>query len=161
MHNQIIEAAEILLNGGLVVFPTETVYGLGADANNINAIKKIFRVKGRPINHPLIVHISSVNLLEKWACQIPEYAKNLAKNFWPGPLTLILKSNGFASSFITGGQESIGIRVPSHPMALDLLNKKIIFYKIKNILRGVLDIKEVKSDLGKLPFIPLKLHFKD
>jgi L-threonylcarbamoyladenylate synthase len=123
MYNQISKAAEVLVKGGLVAFPTETVYGLGADANNIDAIKKIFRVKGRPINHPLIVHVSSADQLEKWASKIPNYAKTLANKLWPGPLTLILKSNGFASSYITGGQESIGIRVPSHPLALDLLNK--------------------------------------
>ena len=121
MHNQISTSVEVLHNGGLVAFPTETVYGLGADANNDDAVRRIFKVKGRPTNHPLIVHISSGSQLSMWARDIPEYAKNLAEKFWPGPLTLILKNSGFASSYVTGGHESIGIRVPSHPLALELL----------------------------------------
>lgn len=122
MNNQISASLEVLHKGGLVAFPTETVYGLGADANNDDAVKKIFKVKGRPINHPLIVHIHSFTQLSMWAHDIPEYAKKLAEKFWPGPLTLILKNSGFASSFVTGGNESIGVRVPSHPLALELLN---------------------------------------
>ena len=122
MHNQISTSVEVLRNGGLVAFPTETVYGLGADANNDDAVRRIFKVKGRPTNHPLIVHISSGSQLSMWARDIPDYAKNLAEKFWPGPLTLILKSSGFASSYVTGGHENIGVRVPSHPLALELLD---------------------------------------
>ena len=122
MHNQISASVEALYKGGLVAFPTETVYGLGADANNDDAVRKIFKVKGRPTNHPLIVHISSYTQLSMWARDIPDYAKNLAEKFWPGPLTLILKNSGFASSYVTGGHESIGVRVPSHPLALELIN---------------------------------------
>lgn len=123
MNNQISAGVQVLRKGGLVAFPTETVYGLGADANNDDAIRKIFRVKGRPMNHPLIVHISSSDQLAIWAHEIPEYAKKLAKKFWPGPLTLILRNSGFASKFVTAGHGSIGIRVPSHPLALELLDK--------------------------------------
>jgi L-threonylcarbamoyladenylate synthase len=122
MRNQISIGAQVLRKGGLVAFPTETVYGLGADANNDDAVRKIFKTKGRPTNHPLIVHISSSDQLSIWARNIPEYAKNLADKFWPGPLTLILKNSGFASDYVTGGNESIGVRVPSHPLALELLD---------------------------------------
>ena len=123
MYNQISVGAEVLRRGGLVAFPTETVYGLGADANNDHAVRKIFKAKGRPTNHPLIVHISSGTQLSIWARDIPDYAKNLAEKFWPGPLTLILKNSGFASNYVTGGHESIGVRVPSNPFALELLDK--------------------------------------
>jgi L-threonylcarbamoyladenylate synthase len=114
-------AALALKAGHLVAFPTETVYGLGADARNPEAIEKIYQVKGRPIGHPLIVHISSLNKLQKWAVDIPEYALRLANEFWPGPLTLILKRNGIAKDFITGGQDTIGLRVPSDPIAMALI----------------------------------------
>lgn len=116
-------AASSLLNGNLVVFPTETVYGLGADATNKDAVARIYSVKGRPVGHPLIVHISSLERLGKWACDIPEYAIKLAINFWPGPMTLILPRTGLAKDFITGGQENVGIRVPSHKVALALLKE--------------------------------------
>jgi L-threonylcarbamoyladenylate synthase len=114
------EAAAALKAGHLVAFPTETVYGLGADARNPEAVKRIYEVKGRPSDHPLIVHISSINQLEKWAKEIPEYAIDLARAFWPGPMTLILKRTEIARDFITGGQETVGLRVPSDPIALAL-----------------------------------------
>ena len=117
------EAAKSLKLGNLVAFPTETVYGLGADATNKDAVARIYDVKGRPIGHPLIVHISSMNNLDKWAQQIPEYAITLARTFWPGPMTLILPRTELAKDFITGGQDNVGIRVPSHPLALSLLKE--------------------------------------
>jgi L-threonylcarbamoyladenylate synthase len=117
------EAAAALKAGHLVAFPTETVYGLGADARNPEAVKRIYEVKGRPSDHPLIVHISSINQLEKWATEIPEYAIDLARAFWPGPMTLILKRTEMARDFITGGQETVGLRVPSDPVALALIQE--------------------------------------
>jgi L-threonylcarbamoyladenylate synthase len=117
------DAATSLIGGNLVAFPTETVYGLGADATNHQAIARIYEVKGRPIGHPLIVHISSINNLDKWAKDIPEYAIKLAREFWPGPLTLILPRTELAKDFITGGQNNVGIRVPAHTVALELLKE--------------------------------------
>jgi L-threonylcarbamoyladenylate synthase len=117
------DAATSLIAGNLAAFPTETVYGLGADASNQQAVARIYEVKGRPTNHPLIVHISSMNNLDKWAKDIPEYAVKLARNFWPGPMTLILPRTDLAKDFITGGQNNVGIRVPSHPVALSLLQE--------------------------------------
>ncbi|MDX1902473.1 MAG: L-threonylcarbamoyladenylate synthase [Gammaproteobacteria bacterium] len=117
------QAVEILRVGGLVAIPTETVYGLGADARNENALKKIFAAKGRPADHPLIVHIGDISQLKDWARDIPETVYLLAKHFWPGPLTLILKKNPDVSDFVTGQQDSIGLRIPSHPIALALLKK--------------------------------------
>ena len=120
-------AATSLLAGKLVAFPTETVYGLGADASNADAVAKIYLAKGRPVDHPLIVHISSMNELGYWAEEIPEYAIALARNFWPGPMTLILQRSEAAGDFITGGQDTVGLRVPDHVVALALLDsaKKI------------------------------------
>jgi len=120
-HDEIKKAAKALKDGHLVAFPTETVYGLGADANNSKAVARIYAVKARPTDHPLIVHISSINQMSKWALDIPDYAISLAREFWPGPITLILKRSELAGNFITGGQESIGLRVPNHPVALSLL----------------------------------------
>jgi L-threonylcarbamoyladenylate synthase len=117
------EAATSLIRGNLVAFPTETVYGLGADATNIEAVARIYEVKGRPVGHPLIVHISSIEHLDKWAKDIPEYAIKLARSFWPGPMTLILPRTELAKDFITGGQSNVGIRVPSHNVALELLKE--------------------------------------
>ena len=117
------DAAATLINGDLVAFPTETVYGLGADASNKDAIERIYKVKGRPVGHPLIVHISSLVNLDKWARDIPEYAVNLARAFWPGPMTLILPRTDLAKNFITGGQDNVGIRIPSHTVALALLKE--------------------------------------
>ena len=115
------DAAATLIKGDLVTFPTETVYGLGADATNEDAIARIYKVKGRPVDHPLIVHISSIVNLDKWAKDIPEYALKLARAFWPGPMTLILPRTDLAKDFITGGQDNVGIRIPSHTVALALL----------------------------------------
>ena len=117
----ISKAAKALKDGHLVAFPTETVYGLGADATNENAVSQVYAVKGRPTDHPLIVHISSINQISKWATDIPDYAIKLARDFWPGPMTLILKRSDLAKDFITGGQENIGLRVPNQPLALTLL----------------------------------------
>ena len=115
------DAAGVLINGGLVAFPTETVYGLGADACNAAAVARIYTVKGRPADHPLIVHVPSMDALGDWASDVPEYAISLARDYWPGPMTLIMKRSGLAADFVTGGQDTVGIRVPAHPVALGLL----------------------------------------
>jgi len=117
------KAAKALRDGYLVAFPTETVYGLGADASNPTSVAKIYDVKGRPTGHPLIVHISSIGQMDKWTVNVPEYALNLARNFWPGPMTLILNRSQIAKDFITGGQNLVGLRVPSHPTALMLIKE--------------------------------------
>ena len=122
-QDQIKKAAQALKDGHLVAFPTETVYGLGADAINENAVSRVYSVKARPTDHPLIVHISSINQLDKWAIDIPGYAKKLAEEFWPGPMTLILKRSKSAGNFITGEQNSIAVRVPAHSIALSLLSE--------------------------------------
>ena len=114
-------AAQQLRRGGVVAFPTETVYGLGADALNPLAVQRIFAIKGRPAEHPLIVHLATVDQLTRWACDIPPDAYTLARCFWPGPLTLILKRAPQVPEVVTGGQDTIGLRVPSHPLALELL----------------------------------------
>jgi len=116
-------AAEKLRAGGLVAFPTETVYGLGADATNPEAVARIYQVKGRPHDHPVIVHLSDLSQLDQWASDIPEYAITLARNFWPGPMTLILPRKNNVGDFITGGQESVGIRIPNNPIALELIKR--------------------------------------
>jgi L-threonylcarbamoyladenylate synthase len=118
---EVRRAAEILRAGGLVAFPTETVYGLGADASNAAAMARLYRVKGRPADHPVIVHFDSLERALAWTRDIPVEARVLAEEFWPGPLTLILKRSEKAKDFVTGGQPSVGIRVPSHPVAQDLL----------------------------------------
>jgi L-threonylcarbamoyladenylate synthase len=115
------DAAANLLAGGLVGFPTETVYGLGADASNADAVARIYSVKGRPADHPLIVHIASMDGLGDWADDVPGYAISLARDFWPGPMTLVVKRSGLAGDFVTGGQGTVGVRVPDHPVALGLL----------------------------------------
>ena len=122
-ESAIKDAAATLINGNLVAFPTETVYGLGADATNKDAVARIYKVKGRPTGHPLIVHISSIDNLDKWARDIPSYAVKLARNFWPGPMTLILPRTSIAKDFITGCQDNVGIRIPSHSVALALLKE--------------------------------------
>jgi len=114
-------AASHLVAGGLVAFPTETVYGLGADACNAMGVARIYEVKGRPANHPLIVHVASMDGLAEWAREVPGYAISLARDFWPGPMTLVLKRSSLAKDFITGGQDTVGVRVPNHPVALALL----------------------------------------
>lgn len=123
MQEQILKAIEVLKKGGLVVFPTETVYGLGADARNEQAIKKVFAVKGRPAHHPLIVHLASLEQLNNWAVNIPESAIELAKYFWPGPLTIILQKHPQVSNLITGNQNTIAIRMPRHPLTLEMLQQ--------------------------------------
>jgi L-threonylcarbamoyladenylate synthase len=115
------DAAEVLMSGGLVAFPTETVYGLGADACNKMAVARIYSVKGRPADHPLIVHVASMDSLGDWAADVPAYAISLARDYWPGPMTLVVKRSDLAADFITGGQDTVGVRVPSHPIALGLL----------------------------------------
>jgi L-threonylcarbamoyladenylate synthase len=116
-----VDAAANLLAGGLVAFPTETVYGLGADACNADAVARIYLAKGRPADHPLIVHVASMDALGDWAADVPEYAIALARDFWPGPMTLIVKRSELAGDFVTGGQNTVGVRVPAHPVALGLL----------------------------------------
>ena len=117
------DAARRLASGDVVAFPTETVYGLGADAANAAAVAKIFALKGRPSNHPVIVHIASAQALDEWAIDVPESARLLARRFWPGPLTMILKRSAKVPSAVTGGQPSVGLRCPSHPMAQELLRE--------------------------------------
>ena len=121
--DEIKEAAQKLKNGFLVAFPTETVYGLGADATNQESVARIFEIKNRPQDHPLIVHLSSLDQLPDWSIEIPKFANELANSFWPGPMTLILKRNIIAKDFVTGGQETIGIRIPNHEIALSLLEE--------------------------------------
>ena len=115
------DAAKKLAQGALVAFPTETVYGLGVDATNHDAVTRMYAVKGRPADHPVIVHVSSMQAIGQWAIDIPDYAIALARKYWPGPMTLILKRSELAGDFVTGGQDSVGIRVPDHKVALALL----------------------------------------
>lgn len=117
----VAKAAEVLRRGGLVAFPTETVYGLGADASQPDAVRKIFSAKGRPADHPLIVHLAEPAQLAHWAADIPAEAWRLAEAFWPGPLTLVLKRRPEINDVVTGGQDTIGLRIPSHPVAQALL----------------------------------------
>jgi L-threonylcarbamoyladenylate synthase len=116
-------AAQALKAGHLVAFATETVYGLGADASNAAAVARIYETKGRPADHPLIVHVSDAKQLEVWAREVPEYASELAADFWPGAMTLVLKRSQVAKDFITGGQDTVGVRVPGHVVALELLRE--------------------------------------
>ena len=116
-------AASQLKDGNLIAFPTETVYGLGADAENEAAVARIYKVKGRPQNHPLIVHIGDWQLMGEWSEEIPDYAIDLARAFWPGPMTLILKRSELAKDFVTGNQDTVGIRVPNQTLALQLLTE--------------------------------------
>ena len=121
MRPDIERAVALLRAGDLVAFPTETVYGLGADAANPAAVAKIFAAKGRPADHPLIVHLPGASHLARWAREVPPEAERLAAAFWPGPLTLILKRQANVPDAVTGGQDTVGLRVPSHPLALELL----------------------------------------
>ena len=118
---EITRAVEILRGGGLVAFPTETVYGLGADASNPAAVARIFEAKGRPAAHPLIVHLSSAATLPDWASEVPPMAHVLADACWPGPLTIILRRGPRVPDAVTGGLDTVGLRVPAHPLALELL----------------------------------------
>ncbi len=115
--------AQALKSGALIAFPTETVYGLGADASNEKAVARIYQVKGRPQDHPLILHIASIDEVNYWAIDVNDYAIALAREFWPGPMTLILKRSAHAKDFITGGQDTVGLRVPDHALALELLQE--------------------------------------
>ena len=117
----IARAAHALKQGWLVAFPTETVYGLGADAENPEAVARIYRAKGRPADHPLIVHISTAELVDQWAREVPDYARTLARDFWPGPMTLILSRSTRAGDFVTGGQNTVGLRIPNNEIARELL----------------------------------------
>jgi L-threonylcarbamoyladenylate synthase len=123
VSDEVRRAAEILRRGGLVAFPTETVYGLGADAANPKAIERLYRVKGRPVEHPVIVHFADAERAFAWAREVPGAARKLAARFWPGPLTLILKRSPLAQGSVTGGQDTVGLRVPSHPVARSLLGE--------------------------------------
>jgi len=115
------DAAAVLIAGGLVAFPTETVYGLGADACNAASVARIYSVKGRPADHPLIVHVASMDALGDWARDVPAFAIALARAYWPGPMTLVVRRSDLAADFVTGGQDTVGVRVPNHPIALGLL----------------------------------------
>jgi len=117
------DAALALKEGHLVAFSTETVYGLGADATNKKAIARVYEVKARPLGHPLIVHISDISLLDKWSRDISENVIELARAFWPGPMTLVLPRTNLAKDFITGSQDNVALRIPSHPVALELLKE--------------------------------------
>jgi L-threonylcarbamoyladenylate synthase len=121
ISSEIERAAAILRAGGLVAFPTETVYGLGADASDPAAVARIFAAKGRPQDHPVIVHLAGIESLPLWAGEIPPAAQKLATAFWPGPLTLILKRARGVPDCVTGGQDTVGLRIPGHPVALELL----------------------------------------
>jgi L-threonylcarbamoyladenylate synthase len=123
VKSEVRRAAQILRAGGLVAFPTETVYGLGADAANAEAVARLYAVKRRPADHPVIVHFADAEKAFAWARETPPAARKLAARYWPGPLTLILKRSPLAKDFITGGQDTVGLRVPSHPVAQELLKE--------------------------------------
>jgi L-threonylcarbamoyladenylate synthase len=117
----VARATEVLRRGGLVAIPTETVYGLAADASNEAAVRRIFAVKGRPADHPLIVHVADARQIDDWAVEVPETARVLARAFWPGPLTLLLPRGPRVLDVVTGGRPTIGLRVPAHPLTAALL----------------------------------------
>jgi L-threonylcarbamoyladenylate synthase len=121
--NVLRQSAEKLIQGNLVAFPTETVYGIGADAENKDAVARMYQVKNRPASHPVIVHIAELNDVDYWAKDVPEYAINLMRDFWPGPMTLLLKRREVAGDFLTGAQEIVGLRIPANSLALGLLNE--------------------------------------
>jgi L-threonylcarbamoyladenylate synthase len=118
-----VENALALKKGALVAFPTETVYGLGADASNEKAVARVYEVKGRPQDHPLILHVASMNDITYWATVVSDYAIALANKYWPGPMTLIFNRSENAKDFVTGGQDTVGLRVPNHALALELLQE--------------------------------------
>lgn len=121
--NVLQQAAENLKSGGLVAFPTETVYGLGANAEDETAIRRMYKVKNRPADHPVIVHIADLDAVDYWATDIPDYAIALMRDYWPGPMTLLLKRTENAKDFITGNQEIVGLRIPAHTLAINLLQE--------------------------------------
>jgi L-threonylcarbamoyladenylate synthase len=116
-------AVEALRAGGVVGMPTETVYGLAADASSPQAVARIYAIKGRPLDHPVIVHVADIEQAQEWARALPDYARALVAEFWPGPLTLILPRSEKAGDWVTGGQETVGLRSPSHPVAQELLKR--------------------------------------
>ncbi|MFZ9929572.1 MAG: L-threonylcarbamoyladenylate synthase [Ilumatobacteraceae bacterium] len=120
--HDVLRAASILQHGGIVALPTETVYGLGALARDQNAVARIFEAKNRPTDHPLIVHVASVDAAREWSSEWPVVAELLTSEFWPGPLTIIVRRAAFVSDQVTGGQDTVALRVPDHPMTLELLN---------------------------------------
>lgn len=117
-------ASELLSSGELVAVPTETVYGLAADATNVDAVKKIFKAKNRPADHPLITHISGPEMIEQWATNVPDWVSSLCDEFWPGPLTLIMEKQAWVSDVITGGNSTIGLRMPNQPALLNILDQR-------------------------------------
>ena len=121
--NVLQQAAENLKSGGLVAFPTETVYGLGANAEDETAIQRMYKVKNRPVDHPVIVHIADLDAVDYWATDIPDYAIALMRDYWPGPMTLLLKRTENAKDFVTGNQEIVGLRIPAHTLAINLLQE--------------------------------------
>jgi L-threonylcarbamoyladenylate synthase len=118
---EIARAVEVLRAGGLVAFPTETVYGLGADARNVDALRQLYEVKGRPSEHPVIVHFARPDQLDEWGVQIPDAARALTRAFWPGPLTVVVRRSAAVPDEVTGGLDTVGLRVPAHPVAHELL----------------------------------------
>ncbi len=159
-HAAIERAARVLARGGLVAFPTETVYGLGADADNEAAVRAIFAAKGRPADHPVIVHVLDAAALDAWARDVPESARKLAATFWPGPLTLVLKRAPRAMDVITGGQDTVGLRAPAHPWAHALLEafagtdrtKAIVAPSANSFGRiSPTTAAHVRADLGEKP----------
>jgi L-threonylcarbamoyladenylate synthase len=159
-HAAIERAARVLARGGLVAFPTETVYGLGADADNEAAVRAIFAAKGRPADHPVIVHVLDAAALDAWARDVPESARKLAATFWPGPLTLVLKRAPRAQDVVTGGQDTVGLRSPAHPWAHALLEafagadrtKAIVAPSANSFGRiSPTTAAHVRADLGEKP----------
>lgn len=122
-HDDLVLAVAMLRKGGVVAFPTETVYGLGADALNADAVRRVFEIKGRPAHHPLIVHLAAAEQLREWARDVPDAALDLAQRFWPGPLTLILRRGARVPDVVTGGQDTVALRVPNHALVLELLRQ--------------------------------------
>lgn len=158
MNSSVLKAADILRRGGLVAIPTETVYGLAADATCELAVRQIFAVKGRPSHHPLIVHLPDVASIRPWVAEFPPAAEKLAHAFWPGPLTLIFKKSDLASPVVTGEQNTVGIRVPRHALTLELLRevKTGLAAPSANRFGGVspTTAQHVQKDLGALiPYI--------
>jgi L-threonylcarbamoyladenylate synthase len=153
VSSEVRRAAQILRAGGLVAFPTETVYGLGADAASAKAVARLYAAKRRPADHPVILHFASPEQAFDWAREIPQGARELAQRFWPGPLTLILKRSALAKDFVTGGQDTVGLRVPSHPVAQELLKafSGPIAAPSANRFGGVspTTAAHVREDLGK------------
>src|SRR4051812_29474043 len=120
MVSEASKAVSILLQGGLVAYPTETVYGLGADATNAQAVAKIFAAKGRPGTNPLIVHVADATIAKQFAAIWPDAATKLAERFWPGPLTLVLPKSPIIVDAVTAGRRTVGLRMPNHPVALEM-----------------------------------------